>query len=254
MSKKSKNPPPLMIEDPLAWLTEAPGEAPTETSPLAAAELAEPLPESQVEPDFEPVDAPALEEVSRPINEWREDLPPISEPEQPREAKPEPEAAPPAGLVPDSASKAEADGEGWGLFAPRASAAEPAGAASDDEDGAWGLFDAAAGESKAAPVTASRSWGLFAEDEMDLIDFGSTLQLQDVEGIREQLLEKAGGGALLLDAEQLDRVDTAGLQLLCALATSEREHGRALRWRGVSKTLRQGAQDLDLADLLGLAA
>ncbi len=61
----------------------------------------------------------------------------------------------------------------------------------------------------------------------------------------------AGGGAITLDASRVDAVDTAGLQVLVALARSLRQAGRTLSWQGVSTPLRSAAEVLALDGILG---
>lgn len=62
--------------------------------------------------------------------------------------------------------------------------------------------------------------------------------------------------ALPLDVEaaQVERIDTAGFQLLVAFHRSARNRGLALHWRSVSTALRSGAESLGLTEALELPA
>jgi anti-anti-sigma regulatory factor len=59
-------------------------------------------------------------------------------------------------------------------------------------------------------------------------------------------------GDLVVDASAVDRVDTAGLQLLIAFAARLKLIERQLVWQGVSPALRAGARQLGLVEALGL--
>lgn len=76
---------------------------------------------------------------------------------------------------------------------------------------------------------------------------GGSLQIQDVEAMRERLRRLFDGfGPLCVDVGDLLAVDTAGVQLLVALRLDASRRGRELYFRGVSPRLDQAL------DLLGL--
>jgi len=60
-------------------------------------------------------------------------------------------------------------------------------------------------------------------------------------------------GDFVIDGSAVERIDTAGLQLLLGFAARLKLTERRLVWQGVSPALRQGAAQLGLADALGLA-
>lgn len=214
MTEKQHKPGGIMRDDPLAWLTEAPGENPFEPAPPKAVA-----------------------------------------------------AAPAPALVVEAVVAADSDdddeGQAWGLFegaGDRTPAVEAHAATTGESGDGWGLFDA--GQPVAETVAtgtadAEAGWGLFeAAPVADrcLLSLGSALMLQDVDAARSEWLAQLGGDAFEIDAADVERVDAAGMQLLCALALSERQHGRSLSWRTVSPSLRGAAADLGMSKLLGLAA
>ena len=59
---------------------------------------------------------------------------------------------------------------------------------------------------------------------------------------------------ITLDISGLQRIDTAGLQVLTAFVRERAVHGRAIEWRGTAAALTSGAQLLGLTAELGLPA
>ncbi len=57
-----------------------------------------------------------------------------------------------------------------------------------------------------------------------------------------------------LDITSLQRIDTAGLQVITAFVRERAAHGRTVEWRGIAPILTTGAQLLGLTSLLGLPA
>ncbi len=72
----------------------------------------------------------------------------------------------------------------------------------------------------------------------------------ELKGRLLRLLETPG--AVSIDASNVQRIDTAGLQLLCAFRKSLNEAGRALEWTAPSPAFTDGADRVGLTDLLGL--
>ena len=62
----------------------------------------------------------------------------------------------------------------------------------------------------------------------------------------------AGPGAVEVEAGAVERVDTAGLQVLLALAGTLRSQGRELRWGAVSTALIEAARLAGAAGALGM--
>lgn len=57
-------------------------------------------------------------------------------------------------------------------------------------------------------------------------------------------------GAVTVDVSELQRIDTAGLQLLAAFVRDRRTAGRAVEWRGRAAALETAASLLGLNDML----
>jgi phospholipid transport system transporter-binding protein len=64
----------------------------------------------------------------------------------------------------------------------------------------------------------------------------------------------ASGDPMVVDGGAVERVDTAGLQLLVALARRQQQAGRRLSWKAASPILLKCGERLGLIDALGLAA
>jgi anti-anti-sigma regulatory factor len=57
---------------------------------------------------------------------------------------------------------------------------------------------------------------------------------------------------VVIDGSKVERIDTAGLQLLVAFAQLQKSAGRVLRWCGSSDVLILGSRTLGLDAVLGL--
>ncbi len=85
------------------------------------------------------------------------------------------------------------------------------------------------------------------------INLGDSLSIQNV----GQIMADIGaafdlGTPIELNGEDVERIDGAGLQLLCVLMKSGGEKGVQIGWNGSSETLVEGAKQLGLQDLLQL--
>jgi ABC-type transporter Mla MlaB component len=73
--------------------------------------------------------------------------------------------------------------------------------------------------------------------------------------LKSALLKRVGdAGSVTLDASAVQRVDSAGLQVLAAFARDRRAAGLALEWASVPRSLADAASLLSLTDVLGFAA
>jgi anti-anti-sigma regulatory factor len=71
--------------------------------------------------------------------------------------------------------------------------------------------------------------------------------------LRSELVARlAARRGIALDVGALAYVDTAGIQLLCAVALAARRQGGALTWVGDSPALAASARQLGLSEILGL--
>jgi phospholipid transport system transporter-binding protein len=60
--------------------------------------------------------------------------------------------------------------------------------------------------------------------------------------------------SVTLDLTALQRIDTAGLQVITAFVRERAGHGRSVQWQGTAPALTSAAQLLGLTSLLGLPA
>ena len=95
-----------------------------------------------------------------------------------------------------------------------------------------------------------------AADDGAVVALGDTLDIAHVSALYERLSGALNQGREpALDGSELERVDAAGLQLLCAYGRELKSHGHAIEWRGEpAEALREAAVLLDLQETLGLAA
>lgn len=72
--------------------------------------------------------------------------------------------------------------------------------------------------------------------------------------LREQLMETIGNGTteVMIDGSEVDRIDTAALQLLVSFAKTLATHGQTLQWSGISEALHASAKQIGLHDVLGM--
>jgi anti-anti-sigma regulatory factor len=82
----------------------------------------------------------------------------------------------------------------------------------------------------------------------------ASMAIDGVADFKQRLLQVMdGSGVVLVDASEVQRVDTSVLQVLCALRKELAESGAALEWRAPSPVLTDGAHRLGLTAALGLA-
>ncbi len=72
----------------------------------------------------------------------------------------------------------------------------------------------------------------------------------EMQGELLAMLDK--GGAVVMDASRVERIDTAMLQLLCAFCEDARGKGIKFEWQAPSEYLIDSARRLDLSECLGL--
>ncbi len=79
--------------------------------------------------------------------------------------------------------------------------------------------------------------------------------LRQATALQSSLLAlQPGPQGATLDGAAVQRVDTAGLQLLAAFAQDEAKAGRTLAWSGASQVLREAGARLGLLAVLSLPA
>lgn len=71
--------------------------------------------------------------------------------------------------------------------------------------------------------------------------------------MKEQFAEALNNGPQLeMDLSRLQRVDTAGIQLLAAVKKAAQQQGGDIQWRGSSDALFQSARWIGMVEVLGL--
>jgi ABC-type transporter Mla MlaB component len=112
----------------------------------------------------------------------------------------------------------------------------------------------AAGKSRAGKsrtLDAIRPAVADAKESFQLkLDAGCTLR--DCTDMQFSLVA-ADGDPVVVDGSAVERIDTAGLQLLVALARRQRDAGRGLTWQSASRELLRCGRRLGLIDALGLS-
>lgn len=84
---------------------------------------------------------------------------------------------------------------------------------------------------------------------------GTELTIRNAAEVRARLAPLVeAGGPVVLDAGGLERVDTAGLQLLCAFVQSLAAAGHGVSWKAASPALANAATALGLAGPLHLGS
>jgi phospholipid transport system transporter-binding protein len=75
--------------------------------------------------------------------------------------------------------------------------------------------------------------------------------IRTINSLQTELAERLDeSGVVQIDATAVDRVDTAGLQLLAAFIRDLRAEARQVEWVGCSDSMRKGAQALGLEAVL----
>ncbi len=78
--------------------------------------------------------------------------------------------------------------------------------------------------------------------------------IRTITALQSELAERLDeSGGVQIDATAVDRVDTAGLQLLAAFVRDLRAEMRTVEWVGCSDALRKAATALGLEAALGLS-
>lgn len=90
---------------------------------------------------------------------------------------------------------------------------------------------------------------------MDTVHLGDDLGIEASTGLKERLAPfLSAAHAVVLDAADVRRVHTAGLQVLCAFFAGRAGTGHPTELRGCSEALHDAARLLGLGPALGLGA
>jgi len=109
---------------------------------------------------------------------------------------------------------------------------------------------AAASKPAAAKVVAKTQARVPAPD-LRVFKIGASLSIHDVGAQRRELQNALDHGVEELDVTALEAIDTAGVQLLLAVAAAANVRGGALRFTGADKLLLGAAQALGLGTPFG---
>lgn len=89
--------------------------------------------------------------------------------------------------------------------------------------------------------------------QTSVVDCGDSLDIRVVEEIKTGLIHALETGkAITLKSEAVERIDTAGLQLLCALVNDAKAKDLVVQWESPSQTIIEAAQLTGLTNTLGL--
>ncbi len=112
----------------------------------------------------------------------------------------------------------------------------------------------AGGGAQAAPREAKASNPRPPADEALVVRLSPVLRIADVAELYAQLAPSVQAkGQVAIDASEVETLDTAVFQLLCALAAEHRSRDAKLAWREPSQAFRTGAGLLGLESHLGLS-
>jgi len=110
-----------------------------------------------------------------------------------------------------------------------------------------------AGKSKVAVAVEKVESTPVAVDAAGPLALAPLCTLREVVAMKGQLLERLDqAGDVEIDAGRVEKIDTAGLQLLVAFSRQLHESHRALAWKAVAPELARAAAQIGLADTLGL--
>jgi anti-anti-sigma regulatory factor len=97
--------------------------------------------------------------------------------------------------------------------------------------------------------TTTRTGG----DDAVCVSLPASCTLRDSLALKALLVDQLALGVdIHIDAGAVERIDTAGLQLLAALARELGDRQQSIRWGAASAPLRAAAERIGVAGLLGL--
>lgn len=114
---------------------------------------------------------------------------------------------------------------------------------SEDEDIGFGFFD--------SETTSVDSDMTNENSSSDLLSMGSELTIKNIAEFKEQVgVSLANDRDIKLDPSDLQKIDTAGLQLLYSLHKSLGNRGQGLQWASKNPVINSAASILGLNELL----
>ncbi len=230
--------------DPLAWLDDAPGNGPDEpaaepeAAPPEAPQASEPAPEEpaaneSVEPSAEADPGYGFFDDESPADEKADDA--VAEEDSGFgffDDAPSPETA---------AESAGDEAAGYGFFEDSPAPGQP----SAEDESAYGFFD------EASPAGSAREpW----KDDDSVIHLGAELGIRSVQKAHGLIAESlAQGFDPRLDAGDLQKIDSAGLQMIYSLRMTVEKIGQSIVWTRSSPLIDSRAAELGMPPLTGSA-
>jgi anti-anti-sigma regulatory factor len=89
------------------------------------------------------------------------------------------------------------------------------------------------------------------ESTKDAIRLPKILDLPGVHELRPRIEHASRGSSIVIDGAYLERVETAGVQLLCALVLSAEGRGVTVTWVRATTTLVNYVKLLGIGDVIG---
>ncbi len=94
-----------------------------------------------------------------------------------------------------------------------------------------------------------------AADDAEHCDLGDSLVIEDIESTRQRFLDLLDlESPIRFTAGDLTRIDTAGLQCLCALLLGRQARNTSHSWTSVSEELREAARRAGCTELMRFTA
>lgn len=135
--------------------------------------------------------------------------------------------------TPTQTALPEESDEGFGFFSDELSSKN----IEEIEDEGFGFFD----QSEVLEIVDSK------QIEGEVLDLGSELSIKTVAEIKQQIDQMVAADIdVVINAEELIKIDTAGLQLLFSLRESLAKTGHHIKWAGTSSVIN------DSAELIGM--
>ncbi len=163
-------------------------------------------------------------------------------------------------LTADSADNKDAENDdGFGFFVDVNTMTE-ANKAEQEKDDGFGFFNNATTEHNENTVTEEikdEGFGFFSNDEEltavntetlniskeEAINLGSELTIKTVTIVKEQIEERLSSDEdIVINADEMIKIDTAGLQLLYSLKESLSKTGHHIKWIGTSTVINDSAE------------
>lgn len=91
------------------------------------------------------------------------------------------------------------------------------------------------------------------QDQVTVIDCGNSLDIRGIEEFRAGLVHAfEAEKPISLLAKDIDRIDTSGLQILCALVHDAKAKNISVKWESPSQAMLDAARYTGLTESLGL--